>query len=142
MKADNSRAAGLWQRLKDSAAWQKLRSPQGPIVVALVLVAILLAVYLSTGLKSCTSTRTTVGSSSLWGSSGNTDSELSSILTQIEGAGDTRVLITYDKAGALVGVVVVSEGANSPQVAVKLMRAVQTATGANMDQIEIFVKSK
>ena len=82
-------------------------------------------------------------SSSLWRTgSTNQESDLGAILSQIEGAGDTDVLVTYDKSGALVGVIVVSEGAQDKQVTVRLMRAVQTATGAKMDQIEIFAKSK
>lgn len=142
MKADSPKA--LWERVKESAVWAKLRSPRSPVLLALAVALIAVMIYMALNLHSCSSSSGTMaGSGSLWRSSTATSrSDLGAILSQIEGAGDTEVLVTYDKSGALVGVIVVSEGASNSQVSVRLMRAVQTATGARMDQIEIFAKSK
>lgn len=139
MKADS--VGRLVARWKESALAKKLRSPQGPLLVALAVALVAIAVYMLANLNACTSG--SVSSGGLWRTStDNTDQALGEMLSQIEGAGQTDVLITYDKSGALVGVLVVSEGARDKQVTVRLMRAVQTATGAKMDQIEIFEKSK
>ena len=137
------RADEAWARLKNSAFVRFLRSPKGPVTAALVVAVAAVLLYMAAGLNSCSDTGTVAKSSSLWSSgSASTDDDLARILSQIEGAGDTDALITYDKQGALVGVVVVSEGARDHDVCVKLMRAVATATGADIDQIEIFEKSK
>ena len=141
MKADKEE---FWQRLKDSAPIRLLRSPRGPLIAAVAVAAIAISVYLACNMRSCTSSsQSTVYGGSLWRTgSGATEDELGNILSQIEGAGSTDVLITYDKSGAVVGVVVVSEGAADKEVTVRLMRAVRTATGADIDRIEIFEKKK
>ena len=145
MKADN--AKGLLARLKDSALMRFLRTPRGPVLVAVGIATIAVMLYMACNLHSC-STRGTgsiSSSGSLWRTStadATTDSELSAILSGIEGAGNTSVLVTYDRSGALVGVIVVSEGAADATVAVRLMRAVQTATGAEMDRIQIFPRGE
>ena len=139
MKADSK---ALWARLRESAFVRYLRSPKGPVAVALAVAVVAVMIYMIAGLRSCSTQQTVAKSSSLWSSSQSTDDDLSRILSQIEGAGDTDVLITYDRQGALVGVVVVSQGAKDHDVSVKLMRAVATSTGADIDQIEIFEKSK
>jgi len=140
MRADSPKA--LLERLKSSALWAKLRSPRSPVLLALAVALLAVMIYMMCNLHSCTTSGTMASSGSLWRSATTTQSDLGAILSQIEGAGPTDVLVTYDKTGALVGVIVVSEGASDKQVSVRLMRAVQTATGANMDQIEIFEKSK
>ena len=140
MRADNPDS--LWQRVTSSALWARLRSPKAPLVIALSVALVAVMVYMACNLHSCTQSATIADSGSLWRTSGGTtDADLGRILSEIEGAGATDVLVTYDKSGALVGVIVVSEGANDKQVAVRLMRAVQTATGAKLDQIEIFAKN-
>lgn len=144
LKADSCR--GLWERLRASALWAKLRSPGGPVLVALTVALVAVMIYMACNLHSCgASTSGTISSSggSLWRTSGTTSNDdLSAILSRIEGAGSTDVLVTYDRSGALVGVIVVSEGAGDSGVSVRLMRAVQTATGADLDQIQIFTKDK
>jgi hypothetical protein len=142
MRADKVKS--LWDRLRSSALAEKLHSPHAPLYIALIVALVAIGVYMMSNLHSCTSTSSSIsGTGSLWRtSSAGTDQDLGDILSQIDGAGQTDVLITYDKSGALVGVVVVSEGARDKDVTVKLMRAVQTATGATIDQIEIFEKSK
>ena len=141
MRADNLGA--LWERVKSSAVWGKLRSPRAPVLIALSVALIAVMIYMAVNLTSCRQSGTMASTGSLWHSnSSQQQSDLGAILSQIEGAGDTEVLVTYDKSGALVGVIVVSEGAADRQVSVRLMRAVQTATGAKLDQIEIFAKNK
>ncbi|MBQ9145228.1 MAG: hypothetical protein IJX70_02015 [Clostridia bacterium] len=129
----NRDSPGWRERLKSSPLLAKLKSKDGILLIGLGVAMIVIMVYLASSLNSCTSS-TPQWSASLTGG----DEDLGAILSQIEGAGTTEVLITRDKSGALVGVVVVSEGAGNQQVAVRLLRAVQTATGATLDQINIF----
>jgi len=141
MKADNERS--LWERVRQCAAVRYLKSPKGPLVAAVAVALVAVMIYTLANLRSCESRGTISGGGSLWHTAtGGSDEDLSGILSQIEGAGETDVLVTYDKSGTLVGVVVVSEGARDQAVVVKLMRAVSTATGAKVDQIEIFEKNK
>ena len=121
--------------LAQIAAWFRSLKEKGKLpLVAAIVAFVVVCVYLVCNLGRCS--QSTI-SSTLWGQD-STD-ELGAILSAIEGAGHTEVLVTYDKAGALVGVIVVSEGAANQQVVVKLLRAVQTATGADLDKIQGFV---
>ena len=147
------------------------------VVIAICVLAILIY-FLATTVKS-EKKETSETDSSL---------ELESILSQIKGAGKTKVMISYDGEGSIVpaetinssstitskdgnvtekttenkntvivtsggssgpvvlekkapdiiGIIVVSEGAGNPEVAVKLIRAVQTITGVTADKITVF----
>ena len=122
-------------KIKESAVVQRLRGPKAPLYVALVVAVLAVLLYVAIGGVSCDK-KTTVKNSSHT----QLESSLSAILSEIEGAGETEVLVTTDSKGALVGVVVVSSGATDNYVVAKLMRAVATATGATPDQIDIFVR--
>ncbi|MBO4534608.1 MAG: hypothetical protein J5755_01570 [Clostridia bacterium] len=127
---------GLMAKWKGSAFYRWLHTPRAPLIVALVVASVAVLLYLALGGVSCsakTSTSTAKGSSQT-----SLENSLSAILSEIDGAGETHVLITTDSKGDLVGVIVVSQGAGDNQVVVKLMRAVSTATGATPDQIDIF----
>ena len=129
---------GLVAKWKESPLYRWLHTPKAPLVVALALACLAVLAYLALGGVSCsgkTSSTTARGSSQT-----SLENSLSAILSEIDGAGETQVLITTDSKGDLVGVIVVSEGAGNNQVVVKLMRAVSTATGATPDQIDIFVR--
>ena len=123
-------------RAKLTALAQALRRPGNAPKLAVGVAVVVLVIYLLCNLGSCTHTSSGTMGQSLFGTD-DTD-QLGAILSAIDGAGQTEVLVTYDKAGTLVGVIVVSDGAGNQQVVVKLLRAVQTATGATLDQIDIF----
>ena len=115
--------------------WQALRERGNLTTVAVAVAFGAVIIYLLCNLGSCTADTGTMANG-LWNN--NDTDRLGQVLSDIEGAGTTEVLVTYDKQGALVGVIVISEGAGNQQVVVKLLRAVQTATGATLDQIDIF----
>ena len=120
---------------KQSALYRWLHTPKAPLIVALVVACIAVLLYVAIGGVSCNSKTTSTAKGS---SQTSLENSLSAILSQIDGAGETDVLITTDSHGDLVGVIVVSQGAGDNRVAVLLMRAVATATGATPDQIDIF----
>ena len=130
---------GMDLRAKLTALFGRLRLKGNAPTIAIAVAVVVLVVYLLCNLGSCTSSTAGTMGQSLFRTDATDD--LGAILSAIEGAGTTQVLVTYDKAGALVGVIVVSDGAGNQQVVVKLLRAVQTATGATLDQIDIFERN-
>lgn len=68
------------------------------------------------------------------------EARLERILSEIEGAGRVKVMLTYD-GDAVQGCVAAAEGADEIAVVLKLQRAVQTLTNLELNRIEI-VKSK
>ena len=63
---------------------------------------------------------------------------LAAILSDIEGAGNVKALITQDEDGATIGAVIISPGADSPEIRIKLQLATCTALGIEASQIRIF----
>lgn len=63
------------------------------------------------------------------------------ILSQIEGAGSVKVMLSTDETGALLGAVIASAGADEIAVQLRLQQAVHTLTELELDRIEV-VRSK
>jgi len=63
------------------------------------------------------------------------------ILSQIEGAGNVKVMLSTDESGALMGAVIAAPGAEGIAVQLRLQQAVHTLTELELDRIEV-VKSK
>ena len=70
------------------------------------------------------------------------EARVAEVISEISGVGKTRVLITNGADKSVVGVVVVAEGASTMDSRVKMIRLVEKATGATVDQIEIFEMAK
>ena len=70
------------------------------------------------------------------------EARVAEVISEISGVGKTRVLITNGADKSVVGVVVVAEGASNMDRRVKMIRLVEKATGATVDQIEIFEMAK
>ena len=70
------------------------------------------------------------------------EARVAEVISEISGVGKTRVLITNGADKSVVGVVVVAEGASNMDSRVKMIRLVEKATGATVDQIEIFEMAK
>ena len=70
------------------------------------------------------------------------EARVAEVISEISGVGKTRVLITNGADKSVVGVVVVAEGASNMDSRVKMLRLVEKATGATVDQIEIFEMAK
>ena len=71
-------------------------------------------------------------------------SRLEEALMCIEGAGDIRVLLTYEgeDGQAVRGAILIAEGAGDISVRMKLEAAVTTALGIGINQVEIFEMKK
>ncbi len=122
-------------KISASKWFQKLKSVKNlEIIIAVILALIAIAVYFAISMK---------GEVSASGRSLEmTDSEkrVAEMISAISGIGDARVLITSAEDKTLLGVVVVAEGVQSMDNRVKIIRLVEKATGATVDQIEIFEK--
>ena len=70
------------------------------------------------------------------------EARVAEVISEISGVGKARVLITSGSDKLVVGVVVVAEGANDMENRVKMIRCIAKATGATVDQIEIFEMEK
>ena len=127
----------LWERIKNSRWFVKLRSVKNiEIVIAAILALIAIVAYFAIA----SGDRKTKAKASFSVESKMTDEEtrLSSILSQMEGIGESKVYISYDNDKKIAGVVVVAKGADSAEKRVSVIRCVEIATGASVDQIQIF----
>ena len=67
------------------------------------------------------------------------EQRLASTLSKIDGAGTVSVFInTDDEANDVIGVVILSHGADTPHVRIQLQLATQTALGIEPSRIKIF----
>lgn len=68
------------------------------------------------------------------------EERMAHILSEIEGAGRVKVMLSGDAGGGYTGAVIAASGAEDIAVMLRLQRAVQTLTGLEAGDIEI-VKS-
>lgn len=103
------------------------------IIIVVLLIAILLgAVYIIDKSKD-TSSRDTYSSTA----KSETEVKLTGILSNIEGVGDTDVMIT-EIDGKILGVVIVCEGANNLMTRSNILNAVSTALNIDKKLIAIY----
>lgn len=69
------------------------------------------------------------------------EQRLSSVLSQIAGAGQVEVLVTEDAQGGVLGVLVVADGAQNLSVRTELMRAAMTALDVPASSVEVFARN-
>ena len=123
------------EKIANSRWFRRLKQVKNVEIVIAVILAIISAVcYFAVSANSSSTASKTVSSVSM------TDSEarLSEMISDISGVGRSRVLITTDSEKRVIGVVVVAEGAKDTTNRIKMIRCVEKATGATVDQIEIF----
>lgn len=108
------------------------------IVIAVILALVAAVAYFALSAKS-PSTDTIVTSSVQMN---ETEARLAEMISEISGVGRSRVLITTGDDKQVVGVVVIAEGAEIMDNRVKMIRCVEKATGATVDEIEIFEMQK
>lgn len=65
------------------------------------------------------------------------ETRMADIFSEIEGAGEVRVLINESEDGGVEGVLVVAEGADRLDVRLRLMSAVMATLGTDASRIEI-----
>ncbi len=71
---------------------------------------------------------------------GGIESELCSILSDIEGVGDVDVMLQYDEKSNITGVIVTAQGAGSPVVKNNLVKAVMALFNISATSVEVFEK--
>ena len=103
------------------------------IIIVVLLIAVLIgAVYIIDKSKKATS-----GAFSTSSSKSATEIKLTGILSNIEGVGNTDVMITENN-GEILGVVIVCEGANNIMTRSNILNAVSTALGIDKKIIAIY----
>lgn len=139
----------LIERIKNNSTLQKIKSIKNiEIIIAVIVCVVAIGIYLISGLGK------SVGKSTA--NESEQCSELEQIISNIKGVGKTKVYITYQgeienredndsyfgssskEDKEIIGVIVVSEGAGNPDAEIKILKAVQTATGVALDKIKIF----
>ncbi len=122
------------QKISQSNWFSKLKNTKNlEIVIAVILAVVAAIAYFTISAKSKnavpSSVETTMNAE---------EAKIAETISQISGVGRTRVLLTTGADSQVVGVVIVAQGAESMENRVKMIRCVEKATGASVDQIEIF----
>ena len=115
----------------------KLKSVKNlEIILAVLLAAVAIVVYVAISFGGGPK------KSSVQAEMTEAEARVAQTISEIAGVGRARVLITNGADKNVVGVVVVAEGADDITNRVKMIRLVEKATGASVDQIEIFEMAK
>jgi len=85
-------------------------------------------------------TQNTDGRRQIVDEDGGVESELCSILADIDGVGDVDVMLQYDDEDAVSGVIVTAQGAEDPVVKNNLMKAVMAVFNISAGSVEVFEK--
>lgn len=105
------------------------------IIIAVIFGIIIFLIYLST-----TSFSTTTSSDT---SQTQFEQRLSDILQDIEGAGNVSVFVnTNETTDEIIGIIIVSSGAEQTSVRLNILKAVQTVLSVPTTNIEILVGNK
>ena len=67
------------------------------------------------------------------------EQKLANVLSQIEGVGNTKVMINRGKDEEVVGVIVIAEGAKSKTVCLRINQAVRTALSLTPEKVKIYL---
>lgn len=137
---------GFFKKITES--FREFGKKDAAICVAIAIVIMILAVNIYINNDDSKSTYNAVTPTVTPPDSTSSDVELrlERILTQIDGAGKTDVMITYQsslvsaeqEAMLPLGAVIIAEGADNLEVRIKIQQAVQTALGIEARQVKIF----
>ena len=67
------------------------------------------------------------------------EQKLANVLSQIEGVGDTKVMINRGKDEEVIGVIVIAEGAKSKTICLRINQAVRTALDLTPEKVKIYL---
>lgn len=117
---------------------QKLKNIKNiEIIIAVIFAAILFLIYFSS-----TSSGNSLFSSTAHNSSQTSfETRLSEILSDIEGAGNVSVF-AYEEKDEIVGIIVISSGADNIEVRLNILKAIQTVLKTPTTNIQILVGNK
>ena len=138
MEVEDRRSDGILHKVKQSAVVQKLKSIKNIRIIAVVfIIAIALIIYstVATSTKKNAGTQTSVSQSL----ENDEEARLSAILSNLEGAGNVRTMITKSD-GEITGVLVVADGAKNPTTRLKLTQACASALGISEDIVCVLCK--
>ncbi len=107
------------------------------IVIAVIFAVIIILIFLSSS-----GNKFSFLSSNESQQATQLEQRLSSILSDIEGAGTVSVFVNFDSEEKITGVIVVSSGAENVKVKLDILRAVQTVITEPTTNIEILVGNK
>ena len=120
-------------KISESKWFQKLKSVKNlEIIIAVILALIAIVIYFAISVNGGSRATSQMADMS------ESEKRVAEMISEISGVGDARVLITSAADKSLLGVVVVAEGVGDMGNRVKIIRLVEKATGATVDQIEIF----
>ena len=128
-------------KLAGSKLISKIKSVKNIEIVIAVILAIFAAVaFFAVSAKTAQNDAAPTSVASV--QMNESEARLAEMISEISGVGRSRVLITCGDDKQVIGVVVVAEGAESMDNRIKMIRCVEKATGATVDEIEIFAMQK
>ena len=109
------------------------------LVIAVILALIAAVAYF---VVTAGSAKEDVGSTVVSAQMTETEARLAEMISEISGVGKSRVLITTGEGSDVIGVIVVAEGAENMANRINVIRCVEKATGATVDEIAVFEMQK
>ncbi len=136
MQVEDERSKKPLEKIRDSKIVAKLRGIKNiQIIVAILIIAVALIIYSNvigkTDTKNLSSTHSVMTEE---------ETRLSSVLSQIDGAGDVSAMITKND-DETVGVIVICEGAKDISVRLRVLDATATALGIDKSIVSVYSKS-
>lgn len=117
--------------------WKNDPEKREKIMKAAAVVIILAVLFLSVDIF----TQNRDGRRQIIDSDGGTETELCSILSDIDGAGNVDVMLQYGEKDQVSGVIVTAEGAGNPVVKNNLIKAVMAVFDISSANVEVFEKT-
>lgn len=115
--------------------FQKLKNIKNiEVIIAVIFAIVIFLIYLSS-----------LGKTSVFNDSTSTafEQRLCAILSDIDGAGNVSVFVnSSDDSNNIIGIIVVSSGAQEVRVRLDILRAIQTVLNQPTTNIEILVGNK
>ena len=128
MEVVDNRKQGIYERLKNHPIAKKLAGIKNlEIMIVAVIIAIGLIIY--SGVESFSPTQTA--------HMDEEETRLASTLSQIEGVGEVKTMITRN-GDEISGVLVIADGAENISVMLKLLDATSTVMGVDKSIVEVY----
>lgn len=146
MEVEDKRKESTFSKFKNNGILKKLKKVKNIEFIACVFILAIALLLYSVINKAQAGSIKTVEVDAGTEVSTEIETRLEQILSQIEGAGDVSVMITYSSEvqggneGEISGVVVVASGADDIGVRLDLLQAVETALNVDVKFVNVFIK--
>jgi hypothetical protein len=128
MEVVDKREQGFLEKMKNHHIFKKLSGVKNlKIMIVAIIIAVGLIIYSGVGVNN--STQTT--------QMNDDEIRLATTLSQIDGAGEVKTMITRN-GQEISGVIVVAEGAENISVMLKLLDATATVMGVDKSIVEVY----